>query len=169
MIKKTSRWVIIIVIALLVIVASGVIAVRMALPQANLYKQQLAEYLSDKLQAQVTLGGIEALWVNANPQFKITDFRIVDGRFPNRSLTVSQIQGELDFSLSLKYFAPIFKQLSVNQLAVTAEQVEGRWLSVFSQQETDNSRSAAVDSDVHTSQQLALNRLLGDFFQPIIG
>ena len=163
MIKKTSRWVIIIVIALLVIVASGVIAVRMALPQANLYKQQLAEYLSDKLQAQVTLGGIEALWVNANPQFKITDFSIVDGSFPNRSLTVSQIQGELDFSLSLKYFAPIFKQLSVNQLAVTAEQVEGRWLSVFSQQETDSSRSAAVDSDVNTSQQLALNRLLAIF------
>jgi len=162
MIKRTSHWVLIIVIALLVIVASGVITVRMALPKANLYKQELAEYLSNKLQAQVTIGSIEALWVNANPQFKITDFSVTDNRFMNRSLAISQLQGELDIGLSVKYLAPIFKQLSVNQLSVNIEQVQGRWLTVFSQQAADSS-SVPVDATIKTAQQVALNKLLAIF------
>ena len=150
-------------IALLVIVASGVIAVRVALPEANQYKQELAEYLSEKLQTQVTIGNIEALWVKANPQFKITDLSFSNSRFPNRSVTISELQGELDFSLSLKHLVPIFKQLSVNRLAVSAEQVQGRWLSVLSLPAAQSSVPKVIDADAKTVQQLALNRLLAVF------
>ncbi|MFT5706265.1 MAG: hypothetical protein ACI9ES_000537, partial [Oceanospirillaceae bacterium] len=154
MIKKTSSWVLVTVIGVLFLFASIVITVRISLPKISLYKDEIAQYLSTKLQANISIGNIKAVWVKAKPQFYISDVSINDPFFNRRNIQIDQIQAELDVAQSFLSFAPIFKHLSVNGLIVELEQVSSQWLTVFSPSAI-NGKKVAVSND-----KLALNRFL---------
>ncbi|MEH6446841.1 MAG: DUF3971 domain-containing protein, partial [Oceanospirillaceae bacterium] len=154
MIKKTSSWLLISVISVLFLFASIVITARVSLPKISSYKTEIAQYLSDKLQANISIGIIKAVWVEAKPKFYISDVSINHISFNKRSIQIDQIQAELDVVQSFINFAPIFKHLSVDGLVVEAEQIDSQWLTVFSPGQS-NTKKVVVSDD-----KLALNQFL---------
>ena len=132
MVKKTGSWLLIIVIVSLVLCAGLIMAVRFALPQVSAYPVQISAYLSRELNADISIGGIEAHWVQTKPQFKLTKIRILDVQHLHRRIEIGSIVAELDVVQSIFNLAPIFKHLSVDKFSLKAEQIQGRWLTVFS-------------------------------------
>ncbi len=159
MIKKTSSWILIVALILLVILASLLITVRMSLPKINAYTVEISAYLSEKMQADVSIGGIQALWVQANPQLILENISFTDLSQNSRKISIAKVQAELDIIASILHFAPIFVHLEVDDLAIKAEQINSRWLTVFSPAD-DPSVSNRVQKTPQNVDNLALNRFL---------
>ena len=160
MIKKTSRWLLILILSLSVLIALAVIGTRIALPKLTQFDAYISNYLSDYLNADISIENIEASWFSTNPTFTINNVKISDRQFSARQISINSIYGNLDVGESIKNFAPIFEQLRIDGLNVSAEQEQQRWLTVFSP--TEEVKTAATNNKVQNRQtdNKALNRLL---------
>ncbi|EPJ47661.1 MAG: hypothetical protein OFPII_10730 [Osedax symbiont Rs1] len=159
MIKKTSSWILTIALILLVVLAGLLITVRMSLPKLNAYSVEISAYLSKKMQAEVSIGGIQALWVQANPQLILENISFTDLSQKSRIISLAKVQAELDIIASILHLAPIFVHLEVDDLTIKAQQINSRWLTVFSPVD-DPSASNREQKTAQGEDNLALNRFL---------
>ncbi|MGB1236794.1 MAG: YhdP family protein [Pseudomonadales bacterium] len=155
MIRKTSRWAINASVILLVIAALITVSVRIALPHIDRFNQDLAGYLSDNLGVDVSIGQLQAQWHRANPQFKINGIRLQDRQHEKRSIAVATLSAELDLVQSVYAGALIFKHLNVDGAVASAEQIDSRWMTVLSPQESQP-KTASTDSTDNINRALAV-------------
>lgn len=161
MIKKTSRWITVILISLLVLISGLILAVKVFLPTLSSYPHEIANYLSEKLDVKLSIGAIEATWLDAKPQIKLFKLEIVDLNIASRVIAVSHIDAQLDIVESVKNFAPIFKNLTVQGLSIQAEQVDKRWMTVFSpSKEIEQVLGDSDKDDQVKDADAALNKFL---------
>ena len=156
MIKKTSRWLLALCLLLLVLIALVIIGTRIALPKLTQFEDYISTQLSDYLNADINIENIEANWVSSNPKFTISNIKITDRNHENRQISINSIYGNLNIGESIRNFAPIFEQLSIDGLRVNAYQEKQRWLTVFSP--TQSATQAATNPAKFDNS--ALNRLL---------
>ena len=95
------------------VLAAGIIAaallslaVRLALPQANLFRDQLSDALAGMLGAQVSIGQVEARLRGFAPQFTLRDLRLRDLDSGELLLSLRKLRVDLDLSASLREGAP---------------------------------------------------------------
>lgn len=161
MIKKTSRWITVILISLLVFISGLILAAKVLLPTLSSYSPEIANYLSEKLDAKLSIGAIKATWLNAKPQIKLFNLEIVDLKIASRVIAVSRIEAQLDIVESVKNFAPIFKNLTVQGLSIQAEQINKRWMTVFSpSKKTEQVLGYSVKDNQVNDTDAALNKFL---------
>jgi uncharacterized protein (TIGR02099 family) len=161
MIKKTSRWITIALFTVLVLIASLILITRVALPQISSYEQDISSYLSKKLDAQISIGAISATWQDAKPQFYLHNIQLIDSKVASRAISITNIQAQLDVIESIRNFAPIFKNLTVDGLSIEAEQVNKRWLTVFSPEKLPNKPNiGSAEKKSVDDSSLAVNRFL---------
>lgn len=94
----------------LVLLATVISVLRLALPYADSYKQQIEQVLSNQLGATVAIGQISAGWRGSGPALLLRQLELGDPQQP--VLTIAQTSLHLDFWQTLL------------QRTVTAEQIE---------------------------------------------
>ncbi|WP_151702955.1 YhdP family protein [Nitrincola alkalilacustris] len=112
------------------LIALLLVVVRIALPQADIYKDVLAQKVSDHLGMSVTIGAIAGELEGLNPGFTLTDISI-DSLSPEQaqiSLIVSELDLKLDFWRSIKSRAPVFEFLNLSETDLRWQEKHGRWL-----------------------------------------
>jgi len=132
MVKRTFSWLIVLIIAFLVVVASLIMTMRIALPKISEYPTEISTYLSKQLNARVSIESIEAIWLQSKPQIQINNVKIVDLAHDSRAVAINTVVAELDVVQSIASFSPVFKHLTIDGFSLRAEQINSRWLTVFS-------------------------------------
>jgi len=150
MIKKTIGYFLSCAIGLLFVIAGCLLTLRLLLPQIDQYHGQIASYLSQKLNKDISITAIEAQWHQANPDFVITGITLKNSDDENDAFSIAKVHAKLDILQSLVTLSPVFEKLSVYQLQTKIIQEDGRWLSVFSQK---NPQLAVEKNTVDTREQ----------------
>jgi len=156
MIKKTIGYFLSCVIGLLFVIAGCLLTLRLLLPQIDQYHGQIASYLSQKLNKDISITAIEAQWQEANPDFVITGITLKNSDDENDAFSIAKVHAKIDILQSLVTLSPVFEKLSVYQLQTEIIQEDGRWLSVFSQ----NTPQLAIEKDTVDTREQAIQKLL---------
>ncbi|WP_409523280.1 YhdP family protein [Nitrincola sp. MINF-07-Sa-05] len=127
--QVTSRllWLLLILGLLLALM---LVAVRVALPQLNLYKDALASRISDHLGMQVDIGSISGKLDGPNPGFTLTDISIhsLTPQQAQVSLQISELGLKVDLWRSIQARAPVFQFLHLSETDLQWRERQGQWL-----------------------------------------
>lgn len=87
------------------------VAVRLALAWTDYWGDELADYVGEQLQAEVTIGGLEAGLRGLRPQFVFRDVTVARGE--NAPLKVEHLAVDLRLVSSLRELAPVIDAIVV--------------------------------------------------------
>src|SRR5690606_20009143 len=91
------------------------------------YNQGIARYFSSKLNAQVSIGQIQADWDGLKPSLVVRDFSITS-QSEQPIVAFKQARLRLDMLASLINFRLVWSNLSLTQVDMTfAQTAEGSW------------------------------------------
>ncbi|SIT02814.1 YhdP family protein [Neptunomonas antarctica] len=154
MLSRISRWVGWAILALLLLVATLVGTARQFLPSIAEHKSAIESYLSNKTGMAISVGGISAQWQGRYPTFLLRDIKSYSESAvgPEVSLSIRQVDAEIDLLASLVSLIPVFAVLNVDQTDVSLRQKEGRW-SVDGDQSAPENMSAFVRQIINVLTQ----------------
>ena len=92
--------------ALIIGTAALSLVARLALPQADLFRDRIGDALGQMLGAQVSMGRVDARLRGFAPQFTLRDVRLRDRDSGELLLALRELQVDLDLSASLREGAP---------------------------------------------------------------
>jgi uncharacterized protein (TIGR02099 family) len=154
MLNRISNWVGWAILVLLLSVATFVGTARQFLPSIAEHKSAIESYLSDKAGMAISVGDISAQWQGRYPTFLFRDIKSYSQSAlgPEVSLSIRQIDAEIDLLASLVSLVPVFAVLNVDQTDVSLRQKEGRW-GVAGDQSAPENMSAFVRQIINVLTQ----------------
>lgn len=125
--RKLVKWFYLLIAMTLILLAVLVQSGRSFSHMLGDHNQQIADYLSTKLNARVSIGRIESDWSGLKPSLVIQDFTITSqDNLP--ILALQQARLRLDILGSLRNLRPVWSNLVLQQVDVTFAQTEaGFW------------------------------------------
>jgi uncharacterized protein (TIGR02099 family) len=118
LLKKSSRWVLYIVLLILFIFVLAVLAVRFVVfPNIDQYKDDIAAYATKKIGQKITLGDIETGWDGISPHFTIKNIDLFDAE-SRSAFHLNNAEANVSW-LSIPMLHPHLSNLVINQPEIT--------------------------------------------------
>ncbi len=118
LLKKSSRWVLYIVLLILSIFVLAVLAVRFVVfPNIDQYKDDIAAYATKKIGQKITLGDIETGWDGISPHFTIKNIDLFDAE-SRSAFHLNNAEANVSW-LSIPLLHPHLSNLVINQPEIT--------------------------------------------------
>lgn len=125
--RKLVKWFYLLIAMTLILLAVLVQSGRSFSHLLGDYNQSIADYLSSKLNADVSIGGIEAGWSGLKPNLVVQDL-IIKSQDDLPIVALEQARLRLDILGSLRNLRPVWSSLVLQQVDVTfAQTAEGFW------------------------------------------
>ncbi len=125
--RKLVKWSYFLIALTLILLAVLVQSGRSFSHLLDGYNQGIARYFSSQLNAQVSIGQIQADWDGLKPSLVVRDFSITS-QTEQPIVALKQARLRLDLLASLTNFRLVWSNLSLNQVDMTfAQTAEGAW------------------------------------------
>ncbi len=154
--KKATAWLSTLLqqlwtaVALLLVVAAVVMSlVRLALPLAQQYTENLERYIQQQYGIDVTVGNIDAVWQDSGPVLILTNLQVNLNEQSGLNMNVDSLRGQLSFWRSMFNGQPIVDGVELAGMSVTVDVAKPREIDI-----ADNSNRA-----IDTLSQLFLQQL----------
>ncbi|WP_019619896.1 YhdP family protein [Amphritea japonica] len=157
--RSLNRWLGWFLVIAILLIALLTVVVRQLLPAVWDYREEIEQYLSDRLRTEVSIGDINASWEGRFPTLLIQDMVIADHRSQNIGrVEVGQLVLGLNPVSSLLKWQPVLSKVELWSLHTEAKLVS------WPQPHTQNSPSASKKSN----QAVELDPLAALWLQPHI-
>lgn len=146
-VKHLSWW------SLMLAMVLGLIllGLRIGLPRVADYRGEIAAWLSERLQIELTIGQLDAAWSGYYPTLNATDLRLQTPAGQQAELEIEALDLQLDPWRSLLRWQPIFQQLHLRGVQAHWRQHDGRWLPSM---QTDSTTGGVQESGADGWQAL---------------
>ena len=126
-VKLMSRWLWLSAAMLIIGTVILVVIGRQTISSVDELRPAIQQLISDSTGMQVRLGELQGEWPGLIPVIDIEKIEIIsEGQTP--AIVLDHGRADLDLFNSLKYLSPIWRELVVDQLAITmVEDKLGRW------------------------------------------
>lgn len=148
MLTRLGRIVTWLLVSLLVLLAIAITALRVLLPEMNLFKDEIQGWVSEQSQIQFEISDVRGFWRNTHPSLALQG---VQARFPDGSqiqFNTDRIDVEFDLFDSLLQQEPVVANLVIHQLKLDIRSVDWNQL-----------RQASAQNSVPGTQGQVLRRL----------
>lgn len=126
--RKLVKWFYILIATALILLAVLVQSGRSFSYLLESHTQDIASYFSNKLNASVAIGQVQAEWNGLKPSLVVQDLSITS-QTNQPIVALKHARMQLDILKSLFNMRPVWSSLSLNQVAMTFAQTEdGFWL-----------------------------------------
>jgi len=125
--QRLNRWFWLTGAMLIIGTVIFIVIGRQSIASIDKLRPGLQQALTDSIGMQVTLGELRGEWPRLKPIIDIDRIELV-AEDSTSALVMNRGRANLDVFSSIKYLAPIWRELSVEELAVTlVEDSQGRW------------------------------------------
>ena len=144
--RSLNRWLGWFLVIAILLIALLTVVVRQLLPAVWDYREEIEQYLSDRLRTEVSIGDINASWEGRFPTLLIQDMVIADHRSQNIGrVEVSQLVLGLNPVSSLLKWQPVLSKVELWSLHTEAKLVS--WPQKQSSTSTSNKSNQAEGLD----------------------
>lgn len=116
---------------LAMLIAVLLLGLRLGLPRVADYRQQIAAWMSQRLDLQLSIGELQASWSRFYPALTAGQIRLDSGSDsgPDVSVMIDRLELQLDPWRSLLHWQPVFDRLQLSGVQGHWQQGAGQWLA----------------------------------------